>query len=301
MRVRRIMILAIMLLILLPHQVAAQAGVVFDRLQVAIWPEYDRAEALVIYRASLDDSVALPAEIAIRIPVEQPNAVAMMDMDGSLVNLNYTSEKDGPWTLITFDTPVPDFQLEYYAALTKDGDKRSYVYRWSGEYAVKELSMQVLQPVGASGMKITPSFGSGAQGQDGLTYYNYVVGELKAGTDFKIEFSYQKADDRLSYVSQAVEPVSPVNDTTAGRRTMQEVLPWILGGIGLILIAGGVIWYWRSGRVREMSDRHKRHDGSRARETGESPAGAAVYCHQCGKRAGAGDVFCRTCGTKLRV
>jgi hypothetical protein len=27
----------------------------------------------------------------------------------------------------------------------------------------------------------------------------------------------------------------------------------------------------------------------------------AVYCHQCGKRAGFGDLFCRACGAKLKV
>lgn len=303
MRAGRIFILVVMLLILLPYPAAAQADITFESLDVAIWPEYDRPDVLVIYRASLDGAVTLPAEVTLQIPVEQPNAVAMKDMDGSLVNLNYTTEKAGNWTKITFATPVPDFQLEYYdPGLTKNGAERSFSYRWSGGYAVKALSVSVLQPVGATEMKIIPNLGSGEQGSDGLTYYNYVVGELRADTDFKIDLTYQKADDALSFESQVVAPVAPVDSATSGRRTMEEMLPWVLGGVGLALIVGGVIWYWRSGRVRsEDNNRRRRHASVRTREADEPAADAAVYCHQCGKRAGAGDAFCRTCGTKLRL
>ena len=28
---------------------------------------------------------------------------------------------------------------------------------------------------------------------------------------------------------------------------------------------------------------------------------SSVYCHRCGRRAALSDVFCRSCGTKLRI
>jgi hypothetical protein len=80
-------------------------------------------------------------------------------------------------------------------------------------------------------------------------------------------------------------------------------LPWILGFLGIALIAGGGWWYWRSGLSKERSPAgaaRPRRKPSTSREPAASPEGY-VYCHECGKRAGPGDRFCRACGARLRT
>jgi hypothetical protein len=76
---------------------------------------------------------------------------------------------------------------------------------------------------------------------------------------------------------------------------MTGILPWVLAGIGVLLIAVGVVGFavWqrggqRSSTIRRQTPQHKEGEGE------------FIYCHQCGKRAQPGDIFCRTCGTRLR-
>lgn len=309
MRFRLSMLVPALLALLLPFSVRAQPALELDKVQVALWPEYDRPTVLIIYRISLSSKTSLPADINIRIPKEagKPNAVAMQDVDGSLVNLNFNTTPDGDWNRVTFTTTVPSFQIEYYdPRLVKDGTKRSFSYRWAGDYLVNSLSVQVQQPVGASQMQIVPNMGGGQQQQDGLKYYETTVGEVKADTGFNIQFSYVKDTDSLSInASQSVQPAAPLNSGTAGRQTFQGVLPWVLGLVGALLIVGGGLWYWQSGRERRPVVETKRRHAAppRPKESGEGDstgAGGAIYCHQCGRRANQGDTFCRTCGAKLR-
>lgn len=308
------LLVTVLLSAVFPLRASAQSPVVFDKVQVSIMPEYDQPSVLVMYDLSISSGTSLPAQVSFRIPkvVGKPSAVAMRDVDGTLVNLNYTTADDGDWLRINFFAPAQLLRIEYYDnRLAKNGPARSFEYRWPGDYAVNSLTVQVQQPVNATNMQITPSLGSGQQQQDGLTYYEKNIGEVKAGTPFTLRLSYNKKDDALSISSSPVESAGSIDANTPGRLTFQEVLPWALGGLGLLLVAGGVVWYWYSSRDRRgpAGAAGRRHRAAaaparqgRGRETETSTSTReAIYCHQCGRRANAGDVFCRTCGTKLRL
>jgi hypothetical protein len=291
-----------------PFSAFAQGNVELDKARVSIWPEYDQPGVLIIYRVSLSSKMTLPAEVSFRIPqaVKKPNAVAMQDVDGSLVTLNYSSKQEGDWTKITFTTPSPDIQIEYYdSRLTKSGSTRNFEYRWPGDYTVNALTVEVQQPVNASNMQITPNLGPGQQQSDGLTYFETNIGALKSGTPFTIKLSYAKSDDALSHSTEPVNPAGAIDQNTPGRLTFQEILPWLIGALGILLIAGGGLWYWQSGREQNSvsAGAKRRHVSSRRELSSEGDSGVsagAVYCNQCGRRANSGDIFCRTCGTKLR-
>lgn len=308
MALRWSLLILILLSLFLPSlSVAAQSTVEFETVQISIWPEYDRADVLVMYYISLADSVSLPAEVSFWIPrvAGTPHAVAMKDMDGALVTLNYTTAQDGDWTRLTFTTPTPDLQIEYYdPRLTKSDGSRTFDYTWPGKTQVNSLLVQVQQPLTASGIRFDHNLGSGVLNTaDGMTYYQTDVGAVPAGTQMNLSLTYQKSDDTLSASQQQVQSSAPITTDTQGRENFSERLPWIIiGGVGLLLILGALAWYWQSGRRQQPQAGRARHAGSRrVEETLENDAHeGAVYCSQCGKRAAAGDVFCRVCGTKLR-
>ncbi len=54
-----------------------QAAVSLERVEVAVWPEYDRPGALVIYRIAIAPATTLPASLSFTLPaaVGVPNAV----------------------------------------------------------------------------------------------------------------------------------------------------------------------------------------------------------------------------------
>lgn len=293
-------ILLMVLLFSLAAGVQAQAAVEIETMTVMLWPEYDRPEMLVIYRMKLSDATKLPAQIDLRIPkaAGEPYNVAVEEDDGQLYTLNYTSAEDGDWLVLSLTTPNPKLQVEYYdPGLTKTNDRREYEFRWAGDLAINNLTVQVQQPKTASALQVAPDMGTWDTGPDGLQYYTEDVGSVPAGTPITLKLSYSKSDDTLSVPDQAsLEPSQPIGPSSSQLR-IQEALPYIIGGIGVALIAGGGLWFWLISRKRQTEPSRARHNSS-ARSN--AAAEGEIYCHQCGKRASKDDVFCRTCGTRLR-
>lgn len=265
-------------------------------LQIDVWPEYDQPAVLVIYRVTLSPQVKLPTEMTLRVPVSTggPSAIAEQTANG-LFNLEYAETgRDSQWITVRFTTTLPQLQIEYYdSALQKEGDQRSYTLRWPGDYPVDDLLIKVQQPRTGSRLALEPNTGKASIGQDGLSYFDVPLGQVDAGESFQLQVRYQKSDDELtqSAVFEQVTPVSPAN-TASSSPASPQVLPWLLGGLGLALIGGGVFWYLRGARPLAAAPART--------EAVEPAAGGSIFCHQCGKKAGAADVFCRSCGTKLR-
>jgi hypothetical protein len=74
-------------------------------------------------------------DISIPSSAQVPFNVAFEDVDGLLYNLDYTLTQNGPWVDVTFTTPSPGVQLEYYdPEFERDGDQRQYEYTWPGNF-----------------------------------------------------------------------------------------------------------------------------------------------------------------------
>ena len=291
----------ITLFLLVFSTASAQGEVRLGSVGVALWPEYDRPTMLVIYRIKLADQTQLPATVSFNIPAAagKPSAVASGQPDGSLLNLTYQQKAAGDWSTLTFQTSTPNIQIEYYdPRLTKKGEARHFDYQWPGSYAVSSLNIEVQQPQGATAMRISPDLGAGKLGEDGLLYYRGQAGSLTAGETFQIAVDYQKSGDALSSASMPVYPAAPIDNSIPGRVSSFPALPYLLGGLGVILIVGSAIWSWRTGKARPASEKRPRR-----RSSGRSPQPLDpqyVYCPRCGRRASSQDRFCRDCGTELR-
>jgi hypothetical protein len=303
-----LLVLAIVLFSILPTQVYAQEEVKLSYLEVDLWPEYDSPEMLVIYRITLPPTVSLPVDLTFRIPVSagEPSAVAgrgiSAEGEAGLFSIPYEHQVDGEWGLVTLTATVPELQLEYYdPGLVKQEAARQYAFQWPGAYEVDALTIQVQQPRDATGMSISPASGNGVPGEDGLIYYNKQVGSLLAGQDFQLAISYQKDSDSLTASSLQIQPSAPMTSMPTTQSSLLAFLPWVLGIFGVVLIVGGGVWYWQSGKGSESRSKPRRRRKPSAQSQSEAiPAEGHIYCHQCGKRAAKGDRFCRTCGTRLR-
>jgi hypothetical protein len=295
----------LILVVLIPASTKAQDTLELSSLQIGIWPEFDKPSVLVIYQLALSPSTTLPASVSLRIPISagDPNAVAARQVDGSLYTIDSTRQLDGQWSIISFTTPTPEVQLEYYdPGLVKDGAARHFTYTWPGDYAVSQLTIQVQQPTAATNMRISPSLGSGVVGTDGLTYFTQDIGAVTAGQTIQISLDYQKSNDVLSAETLPVESSAPIPQGASSDINLTSWLPWVLGILGAGLIIGGVIWFWQTGRqVPGTRARHQRsRKSSYQSEMNIGAAGDAVYCSQCGKRAMPGDQFCRSCGSPIQ-
>jgi hypothetical protein len=181
-----------------------------------------------------------------------------------------------------------------------DGAPRSFTYDWPGNLAVDSMIINVQHPIGASDLRVSPTAGRVVNQSDGFTYNVIDLGEVGAGESFTLNLRYQKESDSLSINGLEIEPSVPFTSGAGLPPGVLQFLPWVLGTLGLVLIAGGGFWYWRLGRGTAPTRSRRRR---KAGEPDGEVAGldAIIYCHQCGKRADTGDRFCRSCGTRLRT
>lgn len=296
-------IIIFVVLFLFPLPVQAQSDITIEEMQVKIWPEYDQPSVLVINNIFLSGDVKFPAQVRFNIPVSvgEPNSVAVRELDGQLYLLDYDMTTSGEWNQLSFTSPYAEIWIEYYdPSLDTGNDLRSYEFKWEGEYPVNNLSLEVQQPITATNMTFKESMGQARVGSDGLTYFTTAVGAIKANTKITINLEYTKTDNTLSSsMTVPVEPVTPLmEDSIQGKTSFTQILPFIIAGVGLVILVVGVLWYLN--RQKEILPKSReRHISSRKIPSHQE--GDATFCHRCGRRADSGDVFCRSCGTKLKI
>jgi hypothetical protein len=308
--IRRLLILLLFVSLLFPGVVLAQGEVRLEEANIALWPEYDRPGMLVIYRIKLSPTVPLPTTLSFNIPTAagEPNAVAEVDLNGDPYTVAYNREVHGDRAIIALTVTMPEIQLEYYdPGLQIEGDQREFSYTWMGDYAVDQLSFEVQQPVAAERLTISPSLGSSSPGQDGLQYYAADTGSHEQGESYTLSLAYQKPTDQLTFEigpGMYPEPSGEIDQGTSGRVNLNDGVRWLAGFFVLLLLAGGIFWLVRmrnSPRLTPAPSPAKRGRRGSAGPEQEILAETGPYCHQCGKKAAPGDLFCRACGTRLRV
>jgi hypothetical protein len=275
----------------------------FETLTIDLWPEYDRPNMLVIYKGELSPEVSLPAEVTLRMPVEAgaPAVVAVGPDANSVADAVFETQVMGEWIEVSFIATTPVIQFEYYdPRLIKDGALRSFDFKWPGDYRVNKLMLQAQQPLGATNLTVSPLMGRMVQDQVGFSYDIIDVGQLAQGETFALGLSYEKESDALSVESLQIQPSATITPGSSNLFSLDQPWIWFLIALGLVLIGGGGYWYWRTGQDEAQPQKKRRQRRSAGSSQSGVPEGKTVYCHQCGKRAQQGDVFCRTCGTRLR-
>jgi hypothetical protein len=183
-------------------------------------------------------------------------------------------------------------QIEYYdPSLKKDGKLRSYSYHWLSDYDVANFGVVFQQPFDSAEFKSSLPLQDDGVHTDNMQYYFSDIGAVPAGESLVFDLSYQKPSDSLSVSQLEIQPVV-VDEDTPGRVSLNNYLPYVIGGFGVIMIVGGLLYYRQSGRSGSKKSRRRRAEHE------ESESG--VYCAQCGARARGGDRFCRTCGSRIR-
>lgn len=304
MRALRFLLLAVALSALFAGGAAAQDVPEIESLEVVFWPEFDTPDMLVIYRISLSESTTLPALVSVPIPaaVGAPHAVAVSDRDGSLYMAPYTAEEQGDWVIITLEASTTDARVEYYAELDVDGDDRSFVFDWPGGLDVAEFSYDFQQPVGAEEPSIDPPPDGSRSGLYGLTYYTGSLGSLDAGSSASIDVHYVRRESGLTVdFIQQVPPLDRPEETLGETPDLTLVLTWIGVGLAVVLVGGAAFMLIRLRQEQAATASPRRRQRSRGRADAQDQLDAAtVFCHACGRQAGASDRFCRSCGTQLR-
>lgn len=316
---RLIPVLLLAISIALPLAPArAQSAPVLASLQISFWPEYDQPSTLVIYRGVLAADTPLPASLQFAIPAKYgpPIAVAFSDEQGQLLILEHTSNVQGDKMIIAFEAPTTSFQFEYYdTSLDTATDTHRYSFTASIPYAINSLSLQVQQPVDATGISTVPNLGSVTPGADGLTYYESLFTDISANAPITLSFSYSKSTNTLTANTPGLVATPELPPLSSGSEALgaNTIFLIVASVAGIVLIAGGVVWYLQTRRQDDDEEvelqRRRKPKGQPPKPRAITPrvttvstgsAESPVFCHNCGQKSQPGDQFCRSCGTELR-
>lgn len=286
-------------LMLFPTGAAAQSSIKFETLNVELWSEYDQPSVLVISEFTLAKDTPVPASVTFRFPKDGNLIAVAVNQNGKLYTINF----DGPteqsdWETIKINVDTYDsYRVEYYQSYAKDGKKRSFNYQWFGDYAVNKMSVNVLVPADSTDVITSPILSNTTINGQFFTGSSTKNG-LSAGQsyDFKLEYSRDSDAINNSGNSPAVQPSQPIDSNTEGRVSIDK-MPYVIGTVGVALIAAALFFYWRSTTQTNTASTPRR----RKRQSSDTPAEGQAYCHECGARAHEGDRFCRTCGSRLRT
>jgi hypothetical protein len=297
-----LIIILLLGLLIAPSIAGAQGDTKLKSIHIELWSEYDQPSMLVIHEFVVDSSTTLPTQVTLRFPKNSNlNAVAYLDNNNKLIDADYTGpEQQGDWQTVSIKvTSFDPYRIEYYEPLTRNGNQRSFSFRWFGDYTVDSFTVTMQLPADSTNLVADPPFTSTSTSQDGL----YLIGTvarngLKMGEAqvFKLQYERQSEAVTRPVNSANIQPSKPINSNTEGRVSVGN-LPWIIGGFGLALIGMALYFYWRSTQTMEQKSRRRRHSPHNEEASSEEQ----VYCHECGTRARANDRFCRTCGSKLRA
>jgi hypothetical protein len=297
-------LLAVFLLLvvfLAPTAAEAQGAVTFDDVVVQLWPEFDRPEMLVITQITLSPNTPLPLDLDFRLPAGgtiHTVAVGQTQATVSDKEVVYETRQDGDWTVIAIKgVDATAVRIEYYDRLNIEGSSRHYDYQWPREYATAALTVIFQQPVDATSLVLVPEAVSTSSDSNGLLYYRIEFPALAVGEAETLTADYQKTTNRLSMSLPQVEPESPLGGNAEGRVSFANYLPWLVGGAGVLLIAGGMAFglsYLRGTGGKAM--KRKRHAALRP---GKGEPLVVLNCPECGHRLQPGDRFCRACGTSM--
>jgi len=197
----------------------AQGAAELDRVEVAMWPEYDRPEILVILRAWLPAKAALPNQVAFKVPASAgvPHATAKRAADGTLLMAPFNREVKGNVATITIDTDRPEVRLEYYMPMQLEGSLRSFAFEWLGGAQVAELTYEVQQPPTATQFTVSPPSTQQGTGPDGLLYHRGTLGVVATGETKSLAVKYTKPSAVLTVAGlRPTAPLAPPVGPTPG-------------------------------------------------------------------------------------
>jgi hypothetical protein len=277
---------------------ATPATPLVARLEIDVWPEYDRPSVLVILRGELPEGSTLPTAISLRIPTSAGRPAALASAPSAtagLLSLGYEiADVQVDFTTVTFATPDRFFHLEFYDTLPIDNQDRSYRYVWPGDLAVGELVAQLQEPAGATGLSVEPELGAGVVGADGLSYREASLGAFEKDETLTIDVQYAKADPRSSAEIlglPGVDPGAPDGDSDSGR----GLSSWLLvaaAGVAVAVAASVIVLWWR----RWLASRAAPRGGTRAERRRRGYESDDLTCGHCGNPLRPGDRFCPSCG-----
>ena len=262
-----------------------------DSLAVEIWPDYDRASALVLMTGTLLANTKLPASVTLPFPkTAQLNAIARIDSsDGAMIDdITYTIAPNG----ITFIIPDLRFRLEYYLPYTINNNRHTFNFTWLADLSVEYFQLTIQQPKSASSLTTVPGTIDVARDKDGFSYHAFPIQSVPAGQPVSVNVDYTMSSAQLSVAGSASPGVqeTPLPSTSKGNVGINWPIVAIVGIVIIMVIV--LVW--------QIATRRATSTLPATPQTKAKTTSSSRFCPNCGNQTRKNDRFCGKCGSALQ-
>jgi hypothetical protein len=252
-------------------------GLVFERIDVQVWPEYDAPQVLVLSEFRLPPGTAMPFAFQMAIPKgARVTALGEVETTGEFrpaAGPPPVDRSGGEWDVAQLEVKGSHVLLmEYYYDPGLDlAGRRAFEFLYEFPGDASESSLVVQRPARSADFQLDPKLDEVTTGPDGLKYEMQEVGEVRAGERYLLGVGYSKADREPS-VEPATVAAAPGQEDHSARNNFIIVMAVLLVAS---LVALGL--------------------GIRARRNNSSPV-----CPECGEAFEPHANFCIECGLSFR-
>lgn len=313
----RRLLLALVITLLMATTAQAQSAVTgLDRLEIELWPDYDRPALLVLLTGVLPPGTVLPANVRLPIPAEaELHVVARISDNSEMIDdVTYNTEtgQEGQ-QFLTFTAPDLRFRVEYYLPFTAEGDDREFGFTWQSDLEIFLLAVLIQQPLNAVNFTTEPVAPTIQPRDEGFNYHVFPEQPMVAGQQFTVQGSYtlRPAMQSVNALATAQAAGNPPGSSTAipvdpdpagdnpGFLSYWPIILAAIGGLVLLALAGWLLLVRRTPAPpgRKATPRRPQTSGRKQAATRDS---AVRFCHQCGQAIQPGDHFCRNCGATIK-
>lgn len=258
-------------------------------MAVSVMPEYDKPSVFVSYRGDLNEDVATPLKVRVRIP-----AGATIDHACSLKPENehvchpYTTEPDGEWSTLSYEAVTNVLYIEYHYGSVSGAGARDLDFNLWPPYPVETLDLFVQEPAQATDFVLTPAEAEVMGDQQEFRHHSYNFQNVTTDQPVTIKMQYTRPTDEPSVEPEAEASAETVAEERGGV-SQTLVLALGLAGAGVL---GLVLYLALSGRLRAVPLPIFRRKAAAAR----AEATETAFCRHCGQRIRPGAAFCAACG-----
>ncbi len=291
---------------------ADTGGLTATQMKVSVWPEYDDPRVLVINQADLDSNTKLPTDVSFNIPKGAEIGMAC-ELDASQ-NHNckpYQLVDKGDYQTLTYKVEASKtvFMEYYYEASPAGQTQRDFTYTFRPGFSVGNLTMEVQEPLRATGFTLSPDLPSVQTDSQGLKYHTKDFASVTPAAPIDVKVSYSKPDfntsvkpkDKNAPSGASGGGGSSASSSGSGNRTLFLVLGVL--GIGTLFFAGYKVMRpapVMGGRGAVRRGPRPTSTGTRGtRDRGNASAAALARGGGSGGSKG-GTKFCTGCGANLR-
>ena len=255
-----------------------------ETLKVSVWPEYDKqSQALLMFRGELPKSVKLPAKVKFLFPKggQLSSTSSVDDKDKFQYTKEWNSKKvsqKGDFKELTYSVNFHTFQFEVYDQVSTAKSQRDYKFPLKLGMDVKNLAVEVQQPLRSSKFTLDPKNTDLKIDQKSFKFATYELGKVKAGEQKDFTAKYLKNDTDPSIKDGAPQPV----DTSSSPVNVWMIVLTV--GLLLGIIGGGAFWFTKNSALPAQKKSNKKQN----------------YCSKCGTRLEKGSKFCPSCGNQTK-